>query len=254
VEGVAFWVGVAVLAVGLVLMLVSAGRARRGRRDRARVGSSTRSGARDGRLVPGPVALSGKVASGPDGLTTEPLTGSDVVWYRLTAFAPRAGARSQNDHVEVHSESDGRDFVLDDGTRSAPLVSVDDAGFVVPMDIYGDVAATGSSDLPWDQHHLTAQHVVALRARCARPTSRMIRADSHTLAPGTAVTVVGWLERGATGPTLVGRSPDHPLIVYAVGDEAGRPEPGRPWRVAATGVLLIVAGALGIWWASMGLG
>ncbi len=253
-EVAALATGSVALAVGVLLVFVSARRARRRRRDRERAEATTRGGARGGRLVTGPVALRGTVVAGPDGVVREPLSGRESVWYRLTAFGPIAGARSHNDHVEIHSEVDARDFLLDDGSRSPPLVSVDDAGFVVPMDMYGDAAVVfGSGDLPWTRHHLTEQHVAALRARCSRPATRVVRADCHALAPGTAVTVVGWLERGATGPTLVGRPPDHPLIVYAAGEQAGDAGGGGSKGLAAIGVVLVVAGAIAVGWSAAGL-
>ncbi len=203
----------------------------------------------------GAVVLRGTVAPGPDGMVREPLSGRPVVWYRLTAYAPRAAGRAHDDQVEVHSEHDARDFHVDDGSRSPPLVSVADAGCVVPMDMYvDDTASVG--DGPWTRRRLSEQHVAALRARAARPTTRMVRADCHALEPGTPVTVVGWLERGSRGPTLVARPPEHPLIVYAMsakGDDRKGGARRRRWPVAVA-AMLVAAGAAGIWWGRSVLG
>lgn len=259
VEGIAFWGGLAGAALGAVVLLLGWLASRRRRRAAA-------SAVGDGSTVtierarPGPVALRGRVAVGPDGAIHEPLNGREVVWYRLTASAPSAGHHSSGAFSEVHAEHDGRDFLLDDGTRTRARITVDDAGFVVPLHVYGGADVLAAADrMPWIAHELTEQQATALRVRCIRSPTRVGRADLHALVPGSAVTVVGWLEWERGDPVVVGRPPDHPLIVYGVSEQAvDRGRGSRPMRgrrgVALVAALLVVGGGAAAWWGRSTIG
>lgn len=213
-EGVAPWVVLAASIAVSVLVVGVLATQRRGRR-RAMGPAAGSPLVTVDRARPGPVALRGRVRPGADGVVLEPLGGSAVVWYRLTAFGPRGGHRAIDDIVEVHSETEARDFLLDDGSRALARIAIGDAGFVVGRHVYGgsELPATGGPP-PSTRHPLSAQHAIALRTRCARRPTRIVRADLQAVAPGTSVTVVGWLEWEGGDPVVVGRSPDHPLIVY----------------------------------------
>jgi hypothetical protein len=193
------------------------------------------------RTAGGKARFRGRVVAPPEGALRDPMSGRAAAWYRVEGF--RAAARSSERSLswsEAFTLRDARDFGIDDGSGEIVRVVADEAKYLVPMNLFGGVQAAFAPDgLPWTRHELTPEMESFIRTQGGIGEGTPIKAHGWLVAPGSTVTVVGFLDRSSGAPVLRDRAPQSPLVVYGI-DEATLQEDRRVRR--RNRLILVVVG------------
>jgi hypothetical protein len=183
---------VAALVIGAGLLLVGLASLFRADRMVLALLARTPPSAVDG-IEPGPARLDGTVVPSEQGLAREPISGTDVVWYRIAAqwldVSPDGERRTWRD---LFTERDSRDFDLADDADRRARIRADDAGFVLAGDQFGgrpEIQVLGFS-VELRQAALTPELDRWVRARTDK-TPETIRVQRWMLAPGARVSALG---------------------------------------------------------------
>jgi hypothetical protein len=245
--------GCGLISIGLVLIGIIAYVAILRRSDTATAALVGTSLTRASHAAAGRVRLRGVVVPSEQGSLSEPLHGGPAVWFRLEAFHATSTQSTRGARwTPLFSLRDARDFGIDDGSGQIVRVLANEAGYVVPMDVFGGVhAAVAPDGLPWTRHEMTPRIESYLRSHEASGAEGAnLKAHRSCLAVGETVTVVGWLDRSTGHPVLHAHPPESPLVVYGIEEETLREDRRVRLRnrilLTAAGIAMVVFGFLAL--------
>jgi len=166
----------------------------------------------------GLVEIKGRVMPSEQGVVVGPFSGAQGVWVRVVVEEKRSTGRNSY-WVDMVNESDGRVFMIDDG--SGQMARVDPAGANVMVERH-QIATSGT-------FNDAAPHLQAFLASRGMQTTgllgfnRTIRYSEELLSPMQPVYALGPSRRDAGPPVNDGYRmvPTSQLVMFAAGGEAG---------------------------------
>jgi hypothetical protein len=160
----------------------------------------------------GPVEIKGRIVPSEQGVVAAPFSGRQAVWARIIVQEQRSAGRSRY-WATVVNETDGRPFMVDDGSGQLARVMPPQANVILDSQ---QVANSGTfKDAP---AHLEA----FLAARGLKSTSflgfnKAMRYEEQLLCPGDSVYAIGPSRREPGPPVSDGYRmvPGSQLVLYA---------------------------------------
>jgi len=160
----------------------------------------------------GLVEIKGRIAPSEEGIVQAPFSGRHAVWVRIVVEERRSSGRNTY-WATVINESDGRTFMVDDG--SGQVARVYPAGANVMLE-RSNVASSGTfNDAPPHLQGFLASRGVSTTGLFG--FNKAMRYQEEVLAPGDAVYALGPSRRVAGPPMPDGyrMGPSSQLVMYA---------------------------------------
>lgn len=198
-------------------------------------------------VEPGTVRVVGAVVPSEYGIVREPTSGTEVVWYRVTAqwldVSPDGQRRTWRD---LFTEGEARDFDVISATDHRARIAAS-AAFVLPGDQFGSPPEIQVLGFSMELRHLPMTPALAhwVHQRTEK-SPKTIRVQRWMLTPGTRVSAFGVAARSGNQVRL-GPHPSASEVVVTTVDDATLNTILRRRRLNAQlftgiGLLLVLAG------------
>ena len=152
----------------------------------------------------GLVRIYGKVTQGEEGLVRVPILGREVVWYSLTIL------RDCGLWCRIHTQSEGRAFLVDDGSGQCAMVEPSGASCLADSEI---VASCVSGDAPSEAFRSLLTDL-GISVTSVGALNKSLRCEVRMIAPNDTIDVLGPSRRLGQGPNDCYRvNPSSQLVI-----------------------------------------